>query len=158
MSVSGVLLSVISALPDAGQWPQLSFASLIQTQVQQLSPQAETARQHCALYHPHVLLEAGPATGRVSWRIITNFMMGQRKAFWWRKSFMRNHHRLHDGSKEDFLMKDEFHEKSSDFMMSQRKTSWWRTSFMRNHHRLHEKSKEDFLVMEDFHEESSQAS
>ena len=35
---------------------------------------------------------------------------------------MRNHHRLHDGSKEDFLMKEEFHEESSDFIMGQRKT------------------------------------
>ena len=26
---------------------------------------------------------------------------------------MRNHLRLHDGSKEDFLMKEEFHEESS---------------------------------------------
>ena len=31
---------------------------------------------------------------------------------------MRNHHRLHDGSKEDLLMKEEFHEESSQ-------TSWW---------------------------------
>ena len=56
---------VIFALPDTGQWPQLSFASLIQTKMQRVSPYAEAAGQHLALYHPNMQLETGPVKGRL---------------------------------------------------------------------------------------------